>query len=51
MYSLNCNYYTKEFNTRDELITDVITSGMDPSYEVTRNGNGTGENAIDFIQE
>lgn len=50
MYSLKCDYYTKEFPTLDELIDDVMTSGMDPNHEVTRDGRGTGEDAIDFIQ-
>jgi hypothetical protein len=50
MYSLNCDYYTKEFSTIDELIEDVMLSGMDPNYEITRNGKGTGEEAIDLIQ-
>jgi hypothetical protein len=50
MYSLDCNYYTKKFSSISELIEDVINSGMDPSYEVTKDGEGIGENAIDFIQ-
>jgi len=50
MYSLNCNYYKKEFNTVDELVDDVIMSGMDPNYEITRNGEPTGEMLIDLIQ-
>lgn len=49
MYSLKCNYYKKEFNTIDELINDVMISGMDPNYEITRGGKGIGEMAIDFI--
>jgi hypothetical protein len=49
MYSLKCNYYTKEFPTLEELIDDVMTSGMDPNYEVTRDGKGIGEEAVDFI--
>jgi hypothetical protein len=49
MYSLKCNYYTKEFSTIDELINHIIQSGMDPSYEVTKDGKGVGENASDFI--
>lgn len=49
MYSLNCDYYTKEFPTIDELINDVISSGMDPNYEITRNGVSTGELVIDLI--
>ena len=43
MYSLDCSYYTREFNSIDELIQDVMVSGMDPNYEITRDGKGTGE--------
>jgi hypothetical protein len=50
MYSLNCNYYNKEFASINELTEDVLASGMDPNYEITFNGKGTGENAIDLIQ-
>ena len=49
MYSLDCNYYKDEFETLDELIDNVVESGMDPNYEITRNGVGIGEEAIDFI--
>tara|TARA_B100000497_G_scaffold61013_1_gene69270 strand:- start:3381 stop:3536 length:156 start_codon:yes stop_codon:yes gene_type:complete len=49
MYSLDCKYYEKEFNTIDELLDDITISGMDPSYEITRNGKSTGEQAIDLI--
>jgi hypothetical protein len=49
MYSLDCSYYTEEFNTLDELIDDVISSGMDPSYEITRNGSPTGETVWDLM--
>jgi hypothetical protein len=50
MYSLKCDYYTKQFSTIDELINDVMMSGMDPNYEITCNRKGTGEYAIDLIQ-
>jgi len=50
MYSLKCDYYKKEFNTVDELVDDVMMSGMDPNYEITRNGKLTGELVIDLIQ-
>lgn len=50
MYSLNCDYYEKEFNTLNELVDDVMMSGMDPNYEITKNGKGTGEYVIDLIQ-
>jgi len=50
MYGLKCDYYTKQFNTIDELLDDVMASGMDPNYEITRNGKGTGEELVEFIQ-
>tara|TARA_R110002126_G_scaffold51848_1_gene141612 strand:+ start:1043 stop:1198 length:156 start_codon:yes stop_codon:yes gene_type:complete len=49
MYSLKCTYYDKEFNTIRELIKDIMERGMDPSYEITKNGKGIGEEALDFI--
>jgi hypothetical protein len=49
MYSLNCDYYKKEFNYLHDLVDDVMMSGMDPNYEITKNGNGTGEMVIDLI--
>ena len=42
MYSLDCFYYKKKFNTISELIKDVLESGMDPNYEVLRNGRPEG---------
>ena len=50
MYSLDCSYYDDEFDTIDELIDNVVSSGMDPNYEITRYGIGIGEQAIDLIQ-
>jgi hypothetical protein len=50
MYSLDCDYYKAEFNTIDELILHVMMSGMDPNYQITKDGKLTGEMAIDFIQ-
>ena len=49
MYSLDCSYYKKKFNTITELIDDVLASGMDPNYEITRNGKPTGEMIADLI--
>jgi len=49
MYSLDCSYYTESFDTIDQLIDDVVSSGMDPNYEITRNGIPTGEEIIDLI--
>ena len=48
-YTLDCNYYTKEFNSIDELINDITTSGMDPSYLILKNGVSIGEMAEDFL--
>ena len=50
MYSLNCSYYDRSFNTVDELIDDVIISGMDPIYEITHNGAPIGEEAVELVQ-
>ena len=50
MYNLNCSYYDRSFNTVDELIDDIIISGMDPNYEITHNGAPTGEEAVELIQ-
>ena len=49
MYSLDCSYYEKEFNSIEALIDDVVISGMDPNYEITYNGEGIGEEAIDHL--
>ena len=49
MYSLNCSFYTKRFKTLDALIDDVLSTGMDPNYEITRDGKPTGEILWDFI--
>jgi hypothetical protein len=51
MYTLACEYYKKSFDSLDELIEDVQISGMDPSYEVLKNGVGLGETVWDFISE
>ena len=48
-YSLDCSYYDKEFDSIDELIDDIASSGMDPNYEITCNGNNTGELAIELL--
>jgi hypothetical protein len=50
MYSLDCSYFKAEFETLEELIESVIINGMDPNYEVTFNGEGTGEQIFDLIQ-
>lgn len=49
MYSLDCAYYTREFATIDALLGDIVLSGMDPNYEITRNGLPTGEIAASLL--
>ena len=49
MYSLNCDYYQKEFNYLHELIDDVLMSGMDPNYEITKDGVGIKEMLNELI--
>jgi len=49
MWTLNCSYYKKEFSTLQELIDDVMSSGMDPNYEILRDGKPTGEELWYFI--
>jgi hypothetical protein len=51
MYSLKSNYYSREFNSINELVDDVIMSGMDPNCEITKNGEGIGESVMEYIQE
>ena len=50
MYSLDCDYFRKEFYSIDELVANIVASGMDPNYEITKNGVKTGECIIDLIQ-
>jgi hypothetical protein len=50
MYSLKCSYYTKSFKTIDELLRDVMDSGMDPNYQITFNGKSTGETAWSLME-
>ena len=49
MYSLDCPYFKYGFDSLDALIQYVIKNGMDPNYEITRFGDGTGERVIDYI--
>lgn len=50
MYSLDCDYYKAEFKSIGDLISHVMISGMDPNYEITKDGKPTGEMIIDLIQ-
>ena len=50
MYTLKCNYYKKQFNKLQDLLEDIMLSGMDPNYWVYKNGKIIGSKAIDLIQ-
>lgn len=50
MYSLDCSYYEAQWNSIGDLVAHVLLSGMDPNYEITFEGKGTGQMAVDFIQ-
>ncbi len=50
MYSLKCEYYGAEFTCIGDLIAHIMISGMDPNYEITKDGKSIGEKAIDYIQ-
>jgi hypothetical protein len=50
MYSLDYHYYEKKFNYLHELVDDVLMSGMDPNYEITRDGKPTGEYLINLFK-
>ena len=49
MYSLDCSYYSKKFNSINELIQSIMLDGMDPNYEITYDDVPTGEFASDLI--
>jgi len=49
MYSLNCSYYSAQFKCIGELISHILISGMDPNYEITKDGVGIGDFAIEHI--
>jgi hypothetical protein len=50
MYGLKCDYYKSKFETLEALLQDIISSGMDPNYLITRDGKSIGEYASDLIQ-
>jgi|TARA_R110000824_G_scaffold400246_1_gene607349 hypothetical protein len=49
MYSLDCTYYKNEFSTIDDLLDSIKLEGMDPNYEITKNGRGIGDQAIELM--
>ena len=51
MYGIDCEYFKEEFDSIGLLVKHIQMSGMDPNYEVTKNGIGIGELAVDFFVE
>jgi hypothetical protein len=49
MYSLKCEWYPYSFKTLGALLDNILENGMDPNYEITLNGVGTGETAWDIL--
>lgn len=49
MYRLECPFYKKEFRSLDDLLQDVLESGMDPNYEIYKDDQPTGQMVTDFI--
>ena len=43
------DYYGAEFTCIGDLIAHIMVSGMDPDYEITKDGKSIGEKAIDYI--
>jgi len=48
-FSLDCSYYSKTFETLQQLLDNILVSGMDPNYEITVDGLGLGETAADWL--
>ena len=48
-YSLDCSYYNNTYSSREELLKAIVEEGMDPNYEITKNGKPTGETAASLI--
>ena len=49
-FTLDCDYYEKSFSSRNDLIEDILKTGMDPNYEILKDGEPTGETAWDDIE-
>jgi len=50
IYSLDCSYFNFSFDSITGLLEHIIITGSDPNYEITKNGNKTGEMAIDLLK-
>ena len=48
-YTIDCKNYNKSFDTVNELVDDVIISGICPFHDIVKNGRITGEKIQDLI--
>ena len=44
------DYFNKNFTSIADLIEYITVNGMDPNYEITKNGKHTYQKAINLIQ-
>lgn len=51
MYTLDCSYYTRKFETLGALLQDVIDSGMDPNYTILKDGRSIGNTAWELLMD
>lgn len=49
-WGLDCPDYGRTFDTLQELIDDVLSSGQDPNYVITYEGKPEGEKLINYIE-
>lgn len=49
MFSLDCPNYKKAFQSIEDLLEDILNSGMDPNYNITMDGELTGDIAYYLI--
>jgi hypothetical protein len=49
MYSLNSPDYIKEFRSIEELIRDIVISGISKLFEITKDGIGQRTIAMELI--
>tara|TARA_Y100000361_G_C11002090_1_gene259849 strand:+ start:265 stop:438 length:174 start_codon:yes stop_codon:yes gene_type:complete len=48
-WGLLSSYFNEEFDSLNELLEYIVDCGVCPNQEVTKNGEGIGEDAIEFI--
>lgn len=51
MYTLDCSYYSKSFDNVNDLLDDVLQTGMDPNYHIIYINGDTRENTWETAAE